>query len=136
MTLSILGNIASLVTMAVFKKRFGLDDLSDKDYSDTKGWIVAIATAGAVFGCLGSIQVTARLGRKWTMLLFTLVYIAGVFGQAFSNGSLPGLYVSRVIAGVGIGVTTVLPSVYLSEVGVPLLHFPGPLVATPMPAPY
>lgn len=117
--------------MAVFKKRFGLDGLSDTDYSDTKGWIVAIATAGAVFGCLGSIQVTTRLGRKWTMMLFTLVYIAGVFGQAFSNGNLAGLYVSRVIAGIGIGVTTVLPSVYLSEVSGPLPLFPGPSVATP-----
>lgn len=108
--------------MAVFKKRFGLDGLSDKDYSDTKGWIVAIATAGAVFGCLGSIKITARLGRKWTMQIFTLVYIAGVMGQAFCNGSLPGLYVSRVISGIGIGVTTVLPSVYLSEVS----HRPSP----------
>lgn len=47
------GNIASLVVQSQFKKKFGINHLSDTDYADTKGWIVAIATVGAVFGCLG-----------------------------------------------------------------------------------
>jgi MFS family permease len=45
-----------------------------------------------------------------------VIYIAGVFGQTFSNGSLTALYISRVIAGFGIGGTTVVPSIYLSEI--------------------
>jgi hypothetical protein len=47
------GNIASLVVQAHFKRRFGIDHLSEDEYAGTKGWIVSIATAGAVFGCLG-----------------------------------------------------------------------------------
>lgn len=47
------GNIASLVTQPHFKAKFGIDHLSEEDYADTKGWIVSITTAGAVFGCLG-----------------------------------------------------------------------------------
>lgn len=47
-----LGNIASLVVQHQFKETFGLSTQSDADYANTKGWIVAIATAGAVFGCL------------------------------------------------------------------------------------
>ena len=46
------GNIASIVVMDVFKKRFGLSKQSADEYANTKGWIVSIATAGAVFGCL------------------------------------------------------------------------------------
>lgn len=42
--------------------------------------------------------------------------MAGVLGQTFSAGSLTALYISRVISGFGIGGTTVVPSVYLSEV--------------------
>ncbi|KAK2034429.1 general substrate transporter [Colletotrichum zoysiae] len=110
------GNIASLVTMAVFKKRFGVDHQSEGDYSNTKGWIVAIATAGAVFGCLACVKLTEKFGRRLTMQIFTLVYIAGVLGQTFSSGSLPGLYISRIVAGMGIGATTVLPSIYISEI--------------------
>lgn len=50
---SITGNIASIVTQAHFKARFGLDTQSEDEYANTKGWLVSIATAGAVFGCLG-----------------------------------------------------------------------------------
>ena len=107
--------------MDSFKERFNIANQTDKEYADTKGWIVAIATAGAVLGCLACVWLTQRLGRIRTMQLFTLVYIAGCFGQAFSNGSLAALYITRIIAGVGIGATTVLPSIYITEVGSRLL---------------
>ncbi|KAH9439865.1 hypothetical protein MCOR27_006130 [Pyricularia oryzae] len=80
------GNIASVVVLPVFKKRFNLQSLNEKDYADTKGWIVAIATAGAVFGCLACVYLTQRLGRRLTFQMLTLIYIAGVLGQTFSNG--------------------------------------------------
>ncbi|KAM5341691.1 hypothetical protein ACJ41O_014722 [Fusarium nematophilum] len=110
------GNIASLVIMEVFKERFGIADQTEAEYANTKGWIVAIATAGAVVGCLGCVWLTQRLGRTLTFQLFTVVYIGGIFGQTFSNGSLAALYVTRIISGVGIGATTVLPSVYIAEI--------------------
>ncbi|KLU91114.1 quinate permease [Magnaporthiopsis poae ATCC 64411] len=110
------GNIASLVIVPIFRKRFGIDTQSEAEYANTKGWIVAIATAGAVVGCLACVWLTQRLGRTRTFQLFTLIYIAGVLGQAFSNGNLAALYATRVIAGIGIGATTVLPSVYITEI--------------------
>ncbi|KAK1722193.1 general substrate transporter [Colletotrichum lupini] len=110
------GNIASVVTMAVFKTRFGIDGQSESEYSNTKGWIVAIATAGAVFGCLACVNLTEKLGRKRTMQIFTLIYVAGILGQTFCSGNMAGLYISRIIAGMGIGATTVLPPVYISEI--------------------
>ncbi|ELQ33394.1 quinate permease [Pyricularia oryzae Y34] len=112
----LLGNIASVVVLPVFKKRFNLQSLNEKDYADTKGWIVAIATAGAVFGCLACVYLTQRLGRRLTFQMLTLIYIAGVLGQTFSNGNLGALYASRVIAGIGIGATTVIPSIYIAEI--------------------
>lgn len=113
---TLLGNIASVVVLPVFKKRFNLQSLNEKDYADTKGWIVAIATAGAVFGCLACVYLTQRLGRRLTFQMLTLIYIAGVLGQTFSSGNLGALYASRVIAGIGIGATTVIPSIYIAEV--------------------
>lgn len=111
-----LGNIASLVIMDSFKLRFGIAYQTEDEYANTKGWIVAIATAGAVLGCLACVWLTQRLGRRRTMQLFTIVHIGGCLGQAFSDGNLAALYVSRVISGVGIGATTVLPSIYITEV--------------------
>lgn len=42
--------------------------------------------------------------------------MAGILGQGLCNGNLSGLYASRVIAGMGIGVTTIVPPVYIAEV--------------------
>lgn len=111
-----LGNIASVVVQKSFRKAFGIEKQSDADYANTKGWIVAIATAGAVFGCLACVNIVQILGRKRTMLLFTVVYIGGVFGQTFSSGNLSALYASRFLSGIGIGTTTVLPAIYITEV--------------------
>ena len=58
----------------------------------------------------------SHLGRKKTLLIYTVIYIAGILGQTFSGGSLAALYITRVISGFGIGGTTVVPSIYLSEV--------------------
>jgi MFS family permease len=102
--------------MDVFKTDFGIENETEGEYANTKGWIVAIATAGAVFGCLACIWLTQRLGRKLTYQLFTIVYIGGVLGQTFSKGNLGALYATRVIAGLGIGTTTVLPPIYIAEV--------------------
>ncbi|RAK80805.1 putative transporter [Aspergillus fijiensis CBS 313.89] len=110
------GNIASLVSQSHFKVRFGLDTQSPTQYSNTKGWIVSIATAGAVFGCLGCSPVNDQLGRRWTLRIFTLVYLAGILGQGLCHGNLSGLYASRFIAGLGIGPLSIVPPVYITEI--------------------
>ncbi|KAJ5052996.1 general substrate transporter [Bipolaris maydis] len=109
-------NIASIVVQNKFKTEFGVIYETDAEYANTKGWIVSIATAGAVFGCLACINLVQIWGRKWTMLVFTVIYIAGILGQTFSNGSLSALYATRFVTGIGIGTTTVLPSIYLTEI--------------------
>lgn len=60
-----------------------------------------------------------RFGRKCALALATLVYIAGVLGQGLNGGSLSGMYASRFITGIGIGGTTVVPPIYISEVRIP-----------------
>ncbi|KAF2171560.1 hypothetical protein M409DRAFT_63781 [Zasmidium cellare ATCC 36951] len=109
-------NIASIVVMPAFKERFHIAHQSEAEYADTKGWIVSIATAGAVFGCLSCTWCNSHFGRKITLQIYTVIYIAGIFGQTFSGGSLAALYVSRIISGFGIGGTTIVPSVYLAEI--------------------
>ncbi|OJZ81553.1 hypothetical protein ASPFODRAFT_64967 [Aspergillus luchuensis CBS 106.47] len=88
----------------------------EDEYANTKGWIVSITTAGAVFGCLGCPRINDRFGRRWTFRLSTLIYIAGILGQGLCNGNLSGLYASRFIAGLGLGVLTIVPPIYISEI--------------------
>lgn len=54
------GNIASIVVQSHFRKVFGLSEESDAQYANTKGWLVSIATACAVFGCLGVCQASSE----------------------------------------------------------------------------
>ncbi|GME50552.1 Sugar and other transporter [Neofusicoccum parvum] len=110
------GNIASLVVQDRFKHDFGVANQSQGEYANTKGWIVSIATAGAVFGCLGCTYFNDRFGRRWALRGGAIVYIAGILGQGLCNGNLNGLYASRFVAGLGIGVTTVVPPLYISEI--------------------
>ncbi|KAJ5812476.1 hypothetical protein N7474_008777 [Penicillium riverlandense] len=110
------GNIASVVVQHHFMKAFGLDTESEDQYANTKGWLVSIATAGAVFGCLGCLPITDRFGRRWALLIATVIYIAGILGQGLNGGNLSGMYASRFIAGIGIGATTVIPPIYIAEI--------------------
>ncbi|PYH90440.1 general substrate transporter [Aspergillus ellipticus CBS 707.79] len=110
------GNIGSLVVQPRFRVKFGLDQQSPEQYANTKGWIVSIFLAGTAAGCLICLPFNDRLGRRWTLRLSTLIYAAGVLGQGLCNGNLPGLYASRIIAGLGAGGTTVVPSMYISEI--------------------
>ncbi|TKY84705.1 hypothetical protein EX895_005785 [Sporisorium graminicola] len=110
------GNIASVVTMNSFRKEFGWTHLSKTDEANVKGWVISIATAGAVPGAFASIKLNQMYGRLWSLRLFTLVYMAGVIGQACSGGNIGALYASRFIGGIGIGATTVMPSVYIAEI--------------------
>ncbi|KAL8396483.1 hypothetical protein RB596_009838 [Gaeumannomyces avenae] len=92
------GNIASLVIVPIFRKHFGIDKQSEAEYANTNGWIVAIATAGAVFGCLACVWLTQRFGLYITEIapqsirgLLTLQYtccqqLGVVFGFFFNYG--------------------------------------------------
>lgn len=46
----------------------------------------------------------------------TVIYMAGILGQGLNGGNLSAMYASRFIAGIGIGVTTVIPPMYITEV--------------------
>ncbi|PWY94335.1 general substrate transporter [Aspergillus sclerotioniger CBS 115572] len=110
------GNIACLVVQSQFRIKFGLDQQSPEQYANTKGWIVSIFTAGMALGCLACLPFNDRIGRRWTMRLSTLVYVGGILGQGLCNGNLAGLYVSRLISGLGVGGMTVTPPMYISEI--------------------
>jgi MFS family permease len=90
--------------------------MSASSLADTKGWITAIATAGAVFGCLAVVSIVDRVGRLNALRVASIFYLAGILGQAFSGGNLGGLYASRFIGGFGIGGTTVVSPMYLAEI--------------------
>ncbi|KAF3037432.1 hypothetical protein E8E11_002982 [Didymella keratinophila] len=79
------GNIGSVIEQKIFQKAFQIPNQTDAQYANTKGWIVSIATAGAVFGCLACIAPKSIRG------LVSLQYacdqqLGVVFGFFFDSG--------------------------------------------------
>lgn len=79
------------------------------------GIAMASALYGTVIGSLLGGWPTDRFGRKPTLLLIGLLYVAGAAGSALAND----VYVfiaARFVGGLGIGISTVAAPLYISEI--------------------
>jgi SP family galactose:H+ symporter-like MFS transporter len=78
-------------------------------------WIVSSMMLGAAIGALGAGWMSATLGRKRSLILGGVLFVAGslLSGAAWS---LETLIAARVILGLAIGVATFTAPLYLAEV--------------------
>jgi MFS transporter, SP family, galactose:H+ symporter len=78
-------------------------------------WIVSSMMAGAAVGALGAGWMSASLGRKRSLILAGVLFIAGSLFCAVA-WSAPILIVARFVLGLAIGVATFTAPLYLAEV--------------------
>ena len=76
---------------------------------------VSLQCLGAFVACFVIWPINKRIGRKPSLILSSLVFCIGVIIQTISTHSLPAFYVTRVIAGLGLGAATVVVPMYSSE---------------------
>lgn len=74
--------------------------------------------AGAAVGSLSGSSLANQLGRKNSLLLTALPLLAGAALSA-SAKSLEGMLAGRIVAGIGIGLSSALVPLYISEVLAP-----------------
>lgn len=96
------------------------------------GWVVSSALLGTIFGCIISSMITDRFGRKKTLILaascLTVSAIGSMLPPQFlgnlenpmwltSNASFAFdfLIIVRIIGGIGVGITSVVAPIYISE---------------------
>ncbi len=73
---------------------------------------------GTVLGSLLGGWPTDRFGRKPTLLFIGVLDVVSAFGCAFAGGV--GVFiVARFLGGLGIGVSTVVAPLYISEIAPP-----------------
>jgi SP family arabinose:H+ symporter-like MFS transporter len=79
------------------------------------GIAMAAALYGTVFGALLGGWPADRFGRKATLLWIGILYLVGAVGSAWAPNV--GIFIfARIIGGLGIGISTVVAPLYISEI--------------------
>ncbi|KAH7143553.1 general substrate transporter [Dactylonectria macrodidyma] len=76
---------------------------------------ISIVYIGAGVGAALSFFLNDILGRRWSFRLYTWIWIVGQL-VATSSPTLAGLYVSRIISGLGMGALTVIGPMSIVEI--------------------
>ncbi|KAH6997426.1 general substrate transporter [Ilyonectria destructans] len=108
------GVVSGVMTMESFTAQFpriGLD-------SSFKGWFVSTLLLLAWFGSLINGPIADRVGRKGSMLVGVVIFTIGSAFQAGAN-SLAMLFAGRAVAGLAVGMLTMIVPMYMSEVSTP-----------------
>ena len=79
-----------------------------------KGFTVAIGLVGTVIGALGAGHVGQRLGSRETLRITALLYVGSALGCGLA-WNWPSFMIFRFVGGLGIGASSVLGPVYISE---------------------
>ncbi|KAJ7129870.1 general substrate transporter [Mycena crocata] len=116
------GIAGGVVSQNYFRAHFGLLGPDGKPITSktnaVSANVVSVLQAGAFFGALGSAPISAKIGRKWTLVIFTFIFSIGAVlttvAKSPSNG-LALIYAGRVISGVGIGAISAVAPAYVSE---------------------
>jgi sugar porter (SP) family MFS transporter len=81
------------------------------------GWYVGCALAGSIFGVLVVGVLSDKFGRKKTMMISAILFLASGIGCAVSN-NFDQLVIYRIIGGIGIGMVSIISPLYISEVAI------------------
>ncbi|CZR64016.1 related to quinate transport protein [Phialocephala subalpina] len=106
------GIVGGVLTLASFEKDFRY---SKKAATNVNSNCVSILQAGAFFGCFLIWPITARFGRRLSIVLSSLVFCLGGILQVVNTHSIGCFYAGRIISGFGVGAATVLVPMFSAE---------------------
>jgi sugar porter (SP) family MFS transporter len=86
--------------------------------SGETGTVVAVALLGSALGAAIAGRLADRLGRLWVMHIAAALFAVSAFGSSFPT-TVWELGVWRVLAGIAIGLASVIGPTYIAEVAPP-----------------
>jgi MFS family permease len=116
--------IGGTIALDSFKAEFGLDHLSKSAIALKSANIVSCYQAGAFFGAFFAYPFAYFYGRKKALSIFAAIFClgAGLMLGANRHRGLGLIYGGRVIAGAGVGGTSMISPIYISEVSPPAIR--------------
>lgn len=106
------GIIGGVLTMKSFERDF---DYTKKQATHVSSLAVSLQQLGAFVACFAIWPVTHRFGRRWAIVACSLIFIVGAAIETGKTGSTSAFYVGRVIAGLGLGGSSVVVPMFSSE---------------------
>ncbi|KAK1981149.1 quinate permease [Colletotrichum cereale] len=111
-------------TMALdsFRRDFDLAETSPGVRDTLQGNIGSTFQAGCFFGALLTFPLAEWAGRKKAIMVSALVFLAGGTLMTASHGEIGMLIAGRAVAGLGIGASSLIVPVYISEIRSPSIR--------------
>ena len=116
--------IGTTLALPSFVAEFGFAKMEAEHLALIKANIVSVYQAGAFFGSMFAYVSAFFLGRKKSLWIFSIVFLlgAGLMLGANSERGLGLIYAGRVLAGVGVGGTSMIVPIYISEIAPPAVR--------------
>ncbi|TVY38162.1 putative glucose transporter [Lachnellula occidentalis] len=112
------GTISGIIAMDYWLKEFSTGNVNAAGTpvitSNQQSEIVSILSAGTFFGALGAALIADRIGRRWSLIVSSCVFIVGVILQTAAT-AIPMFVAGRFFAGFGVGLVSALIPLYQSE---------------------
>jgi MFS family permease len=105
-----------MLSLESFKSEFPLDMGSDTEIANRESNITSMVQLGSIGGALLAFVLCDRIGRVRTLQALTLIWAVGFVIVITSVGNIGQILAGRLIAGIGVGMTTVVGPTYLAEV--------------------
>ncbi|KAI0137686.1 general substrate transporter [Hypoxylon sp. NC0597] len=109
------GVIGGVINLDSFIAAYGLGSKDDVATANLQGNIVSVLQAGCFVGSLAAYPLTDAFGRKPCLMAAALFTLAGVAMQAAASGHLEPMYIGRFISGLGVGGSSVINPIYVTE---------------------
>ncbi|KAF6831463.1 quinate permease [Colletotrichum plurivorum] len=116
--------IGTTLALPSFVTEFEFASYSPEGLALLKSNIVSVYQAGAFFGSLFAYGSSYFLGRKKSLIAFTLVFMlgAGMMLGANRERGLGLILAGRVLAGIGVGGCSNMTPIYISELSPPAVR--------------
>ncbi|KAI0405838.1 MFS sugar transporter-like protein [Xylaria palmicola] len=109
------GVIGGVIKLDTFKRDYHLGDGTDIASANLQANIVSVLQAGCFAGALAAYPLADIWGRKWCLINASVLTLIGVILQAAASGHLEPLYIGRFVAGLGVGIASVVNPIYVAE---------------------